>query len=71
MKLTDEQKDLLSAVAVGLLNMIFFLLLMGTVALWGQNAGAKIRTKIHSHLSVPQPDARDGGTSAADSLEDT
>ena len=70
MKLTDEQKDLLSAVAVGVLNMIFFVLLMGTMAVWGQTAGSKVRTKIHSHRVDPQPEGTGRGATA-DSLKDT
>lgn len=46
MKLTGEQKDLLSAIVVGLVSMILFILLMGTIAVWGQNAGQKVRSRL-------------------------
>ena len=71
MKLTDEQKDFFTSIAVGLLNMVLFLLLMGTVAIWGQTAGDKIRTKISSR-AVQQPSgAGDPAVETApDSLKD-
>jgi hypothetical protein len=64
MKLTDKQKDFISAIAVGLINMILFLLLMGTMAVWGQNAGHKLRSKISSHV-VEQPSVAPDSAPAA------
>lgn len=46
MKLSDPKKDVFSAVGVGLLSMTLFVLFMGTVALWGQNAGKKVRSRL-------------------------
>jgi hypothetical protein len=72
MKLTDEQKDLLTSLAVGLLNMILFVLLMGTMAIWGQSAGHKIRTKITSHPhQQPAGSGDPTAEAAADSLKDS
>lgn len=72
MKLTDEQKDLLTSVAVGLLNMVLFVLLMGTMAIWGQSTGHKIRTKMTSHpAEQPQGAAAGADEAAADSLKDS
>jgi hypothetical protein len=46
MKISDQQKDLLASIGVGLLSMVLFVLLMGTVVMWGQSAGEKVRAKL-------------------------
>ena len=46
MKVTARQKDFLASIGVGLLSMVLFVLLMGTVVLWGQNTGEKVREKL-------------------------
>jgi len=46
MKLTDRQKDFLASIGVGLLSMILLVLAMGTIVLWGQSAGEKVRAKL-------------------------
>ncbi len=51
MRLSETQKDLLAAIGVGLLSMILFILLMGTVVMWGQNAGEKVRSKLSNEQS--------------------
>jgi hypothetical protein len=51
MGLSVRQKDFLAAVGVGLLSMILFILLMGTVVLWGQSAGEKVRSKLSNAQS--------------------
>jgi len=53
MKLTDEEKDLFASLAVGLLCMILFILLMGTVALWGQSAGQRVRSRLSAQPVLP------------------
>ena len=69
MKLTDKQKDFISAIAVALINMILFILLMGTMAVWGQNAGQKLRSKISTHaLEQPSDAPNNTSVSASDSL---
>jgi hypothetical protein len=46
MKLSIRQKDLLASISVGVVSMILFVLLMGTVVLWGQSVGQKVRAKL-------------------------
>jgi len=46
MKISERQKDFVASIGVGLLSMILFVLLMGTVVLWGQNTGQKVRSKL-------------------------
>jgi hypothetical protein len=48
MKISDQQKDILAPIGVGLLSMVLFVLLMGTVVMWGQSAGEKVRSKLTS-----------------------
>lgn len=51
MKLTARQKDFLASIGVGIVSMILFVLLMGTVVLWGQSAGEKVRSKFTTERS--------------------
>jgi hypothetical protein len=51
MRLTERQKDFLASIGIGLLSMILFVLLMGTVVMWGQNAGQKVRAKMSNDAS--------------------
>jgi len=51
MRLSETQKDFLAAIGVGLLSMILFILLMGTVVMWGQSAGEKVRSKLSNEQS--------------------
>jgi hypothetical protein len=46
MKSTERTKDFIASIGVGLLSMVLFVLLMGTVVLWGQNTGQKVRSKL-------------------------
>ena len=46
MKISDQQKDILASIGVGLFSMVLFVLLMGTVVMWGQNTGEKVRSKL-------------------------
>jgi len=51
MRITPRQKDFLASIGVGLLSMILFVLLMGTVVLWGQSTGEKVRSKLTNEQS--------------------
>ena len=65
MRLSERQKDFLAAIGVGLLSMILFILLMGTVVIWGQNAGEKVRSKLsneQSRAGAPVPPADPAAT---------
>jgi hypothetical protein len=62
MRMTARQKDFLASIGVGLLSMILFVLLMGTVVLWGQTAGEKVRSKLTPGQTQEAP-ADDGGAS--------
>ena len=62
MRMTARQKDFLASIGVGLLSMVLFVLLMGTVVLWGQTAGEKVRSSLTSGQTQSEP-ADDGGTS--------
>jgi hypothetical protein len=53
MKMSARQKDFLASIGVGLVSMILFVLLMGTVVLWGQSAGQKVRDKLTSEQAQP------------------
>ena len=65
MKFTDSQKDFLSSLGVGLLSMVLFVLLMGSVVLWGQNAGQKVRTKLsNGQAQVTTEQSSDDGTAS-------
>jgi hypothetical protein len=57
MRMTGRQKDLLASIGVGILSMILFVLLMGTVVLWGQSTGQKVRDKLSTERSQNPPDA--------------
>ncbi len=62
MRMTARQKDFLASIGVGLLSMILFVLLMGTVVLWGQTTGEKVRSRLTSGQTQSVP-ADDGGAS--------
>lgn len=51
--MTSTQKDFLASIGVGMLSMILFVLLMGTVVLWGQSTGQKVRTKLTTEQAPP------------------
>ena len=51
MKMTARQKDFLASIGVGIVSMILFVLLMGTVVLWGQSTGQKVRDKLTTEQS--------------------
>ena len=51
MKMSARQKDFLASIGVGIVSMILFVLLMGTVVLWGQSTGQKVRDKLTSEQS--------------------
>jgi len=55
MRMTARQKDFLASIGVGLLSMILFVLLMGTVVLWGQTAGEKVRSSLTSGQTQSAP----------------
>jgi len=55
MRMTARQKDFLASIGVGLLSMILFVLLMGTVVLWGQTAGEKVRSSRTSGQTQSAP----------------
>lgn len=55
MRITTRQKDFIASIGVGLLSMILFVLLMGTVVLWGQSTGAKVRAKFTAGRSHEAP----------------
>lgn len=59
MRMTARQKDFLASIGVGLLSMIIFVLLMGTVVLWGQSTGEKVRARLSpdNAQSAPADDA--------------
>jgi cell division protein FtsL len=59
MRISTRQKDFLASIGVGILSMILFVLLMGTVVLWGQSTGEKVRSK----LSSEQTQTTDGNAS--------
>ena len=61
MKISARQKDFLASIGVGIVSMILFVLLMGTVVLWGQSAGQKVRAK----LTTEQSQATDGGNGSS------
>jgi hypothetical protein len=65
MILSDRQKDFLASIGVGLLSMILFVLLMGTVVMWGQAAGEKVRDKLSNEQSqgAAHQDASDDSAS--------
>jgi hypothetical protein len=46
MKISNQKKDILASVGVALLSMVLFVTLMGTVVMWGQSAGEKVRSKL-------------------------
>jgi len=46
MKISDKQKDILASIGVALLSMVLFVMLMGTVVMWGQSAGEKVRSSL-------------------------
>ena len=48
MKISDKQKDILASIGVALLSMVLFVMLMGTVVMWGQSAGEKVRSRLSS-----------------------
>jgi len=62
MKMSARQKDFLASIGVGIVSMILFVLLMGTVVLWGQSAGQKVRDKLTSEQSQPA-DGQDDSSS--------
>jgi hypothetical protein len=53
MKMSARQKDFVASIGVGIVSMILFVLLMGTVVLWGQSTGQKVRDKLTSEQSQP------------------
>jgi hypothetical protein len=53
MKMSARQKDFLASIGVGVVSMVLFVLLMGTVVLWGQSAGQKVRDKLTSEQTQP------------------
>lgn len=61
MKITDRQKDFLASIGVGLVSMILFVLLMGSVVMWGQSAGEKVRAKLTNEQ--PQSQEESDGSS--------
>jgi hypothetical protein len=56
MKITERQKDFVASIGVGLLSMVLFVLLMGTVVLWGQNTGQKVRSKLSDGQTQVSPE---------------
>lgn len=62
MRMTARQKDFLASIGVGLLSMILFVLLMGTVVLWGQTAGEKVRSSLKSGQTQSAPADDDGAS---------
>jgi hypothetical protein len=62
MGMSNRQKDFLASIGVGLVSMILFVLLMGTVVLWGQSAGQKVRDKLTTGQSQ-QSDTQDDSSS--------
>jgi len=62
MRMTARQKDFLASIGVGLLSMILFVLLMGTVVLWGQTAGEKVRSSLTSGQTQSAPADDDGAS---------
>jgi hypothetical protein len=64
MRMTARQKDFLASIGVGLLSMILFVLLMGTVVLWGQTAGEKVRSSLTSGQTQSAPADDDGASSS-------
>jgi hypothetical protein len=60
--MTARQKDFIASIGVGILSMVLFVLLMGTVVLWGQSAGQKVRAKLTAEQPHSQ-DAPDGSSS--------
>ena len=65
MKITSVQKDLLASIAVGITAIVLFVLLMGTVVMWGQSTGGKVRSKLtgsQTQTTAPS-NSTDGATS--------
>ena len=56
MKITERQKDFVASIGVGLLSMVLFVLLMGTVVLWGQSTGQKVRSKLSDGQTQVSPE---------------
>jgi hypothetical protein len=56
MKITERKKDFLASIGVGLLSMVLFVLLMGTVVLWGQSTGQKVRSKLSDGQTQVSPE---------------
>lgn len=65
MRLTERQKDFLASIGVGILSMIIFVLLMGTVVMWGQSTGQKVRAKLSNDAS--QVNTSDGSSNGSTS----
>lgn len=65
MKFTDGQKDFLASLGVGVLSMVLFVMLMGSVVLWGQNAGQKVRSELSNRQApvTTEPSSDDGPSS--------
>ena len=61
MRMSARQKDFLASIGVGIVSMILFVLLMGTVVLWGQSAGEKVRSKLTTEQSQTT-DGTDGSS---------
>jgi hypothetical protein len=65
MRITARQKDFLASIGVGLLSMILFVLLMGTVVLWGQSTGEKVRSKLTNEQSQAPSESSDSEESVS------
>jgi hypothetical protein len=65
MKLTDKHKDFLASIGVAVLSMVLFVLLMGSVVMWGQSTGEKVRAKLsNDHSQTSSDDGSSGGTTS-------
>jgi hypothetical protein len=65
MKLTNRHKDLIASIGVAVLSMVLFVLLMGSVVMWGQSAGEKVRAKMSNGQSQTSTDDGSSGGSTS------